>query len=94
MKRRFARTDLNHAEIVAALRRAGCSVQSLAAVGNGVPDLLVARNGRLWLMEVKNPKMPPSKQGLTEDETRWHIHWNAPVHIVKWPSEALEVVLE
>ena len=38
--RRAARTDENHTAIVQALLDAGCSVQSLAAVGCGCPDLL------------------------------------------------------
>lgn len=92
MKRRFARTDQNHGQIVKALREVGCSVQSLAAVGSGCPDLLIARNGKLWLMEVKNPKMPPSRRGLTLDEKVWHMRWNSPVHVVNSADEALEVV--
>lgn len=39
--RRAARTDANQTAIVEALRKCGASVQSLAAVGKGVPDLLV-----------------------------------------------------
>ena len=41
--RRAARIDDNQIAIVKALRKAGCSVLSLAAVGNGCPDLLVFR---------------------------------------------------
>lgn len=48
-----ARTDANHSEVVKALRNAGCSVQSLAATGRGVPDLLVGRDGKNLLMESK-----------------------------------------
>src|SRR5580700_7594734 len=46
------RIDANHVEIVKALRQAGASVQSLAGVGKGCPDLLVARAGQMWLIEV------------------------------------------
>lgn len=53
--RRAARVDANHAEIVAALRDRGCLVQSLAALGHGVPDLLV--------------KAPRGKS--TADQVRW-----------------------
>ena len=53
--RRAARIDGNHAEIVDCFKKLGCSVLSLAAVGKGVPDLLVAINGITWLVEVKMP---------------------------------------
>lgn len=38
--RRAARVDRNHPEIVAALEKAGCLVQSLGQIGSGCPDLL------------------------------------------------------
>lgn len=44
--RRAAKVDDNQGEIVAALQRAGCSVQSLAGVGRGFPDLAVGFQGR------------------------------------------------
>ena len=43
--RRAARVDSNHIEIVKAFRKLGCSVLSLASLGKGVPDLLVAVHG-------------------------------------------------
>ena len=43
--RRAAKIDDNQAVIVKALRKAGCEVMSLAAIGNGCPDLLVYRGG-------------------------------------------------
>lgn len=83
--RRAARTDANQAEIVAALRKAGCQVESLAKLGRGVPDLLVGRASRLWLLEVK------TKRGdLTPDQRRWHALW--PVHVVRSPEDALRAV--
>lgn len=54
--RRAARTDTNHSTIVAAFRKLGCSVLSLASLGRGVPDLLVSLGGITWLVEVKMPK--------------------------------------
>jgi hypothetical protein len=54
--RRAAKIDANQTELVEAFRRLGCSVLSLAAVGKGVPDLLVATRGITWLVEVKMPK--------------------------------------
>jgi len=51
-KRRADNPDSNQAEIVDALRSVGCRVDII-----GRPfDLLVARDGALCLMEVKNPE--------------------------------------
>ena len=54
--RRAAKVDANHTATVAAFRKLGCSVLSLASLGRGVPDLLVALGGITWLVEVKMPK--------------------------------------
>ena len=52
----YARVDTNHKEIVKALRDAGATVVSLAAMKHGCPDLLVGFEGETLLMEVKMPK--------------------------------------
>lgn len=55
--RRAARIDGNHIEIVKEFRGyPGVSVLSLAAIGKGVPDLLVAFRGVTWLVEIKMGK--------------------------------------
>lgn len=76
--RRAARTDDNHAEIVGALRACGATVQSLAAIGGGVPDLLVLHRNRLMLYEVKDGAKSPSKRRLTKAQTDWHEKWRGP----------------
>lgn len=73
--RRRAKVDANHSEIVAALRSAGATVQSLAEIGDGCPDLLVGRAGKTLLIEVKDSAQPPSKRQLTDDQLRWHGAW-------------------
>lgn len=70
--RRRAKVDANQSRIVAALRNAGAFVQPLHMVGQGVPDLLAIRNGRVVLMEVKDGAKPASARKLTPDEARWH----------------------
>ena len=70
-----AKVDANQAEIVKALRAAGATVQSLAAIGDGVPDLLVGINGRTALIEVKDGAKVPSAQRLTPDQLVWHGKW-------------------
>lgn len=73
--RRAAKIDNNQHEIVAALRAIGCSVESLAAVGRGVPDLLVGRAGRTYLIEVKDGAKVPSARRLTDEQLLWHGEW-------------------
>ena len=81
--RRAARVDRNQEEIVKALRAVGASVQSLAAIGNGCPDLLVGYQKKNILMEVKDGKKPPSQRTLTPDQEKWHDAWSgAKVYVV------------
>jgi len=81
------RVDGNQGDIVEALRAVGAAVQDLHELGRGVPDILVAHNGRLLLMEIK---MPGCK--LNEREQRWHAAWPVPVAIVHSVGEALEAL--
>lgn len=94
MARRAAKIDANHADIVRALRAAGCSVQSLAAIGQGCPDILVGRAySKWWLMELKDGRKPPSHRQLTPDQIEWIGAWRGPkVHVVESVEQALEVV--
>ena len=89
-----AKVDANQAEIVNALRAVGAQVQSLAAVGHGVPDLLVAFRGDWYVAEVKDGSKPPSKRTLTPDEVAWHgkFGWCATVWIWNSADEALEAI--
>jgi hypothetical protein len=88
--RRAARVDGNQAEIVKALRAIGASVQHLHAVGQGCPDLLAALAGRNVLLEVKDPKQPPSKRKLTDDEAVWFGAWKGEAYVVETATEAIE----
>ena len=91
--RRAAKVDANQDQIVTALRAAGATVQSLAAVGKGVPDLLVGFQSQTLLLEVKNSKQPPSQRRLTEDQLKWHGAWNGgPLAIVDSPDAALRML--
>lgn len=87
-----ARIDRNQSEIVRALRQAGASVQSLAEIGQGCPDILVGFRQKNWVLEIKDGMAPPSAQKLTEDEKRWHQGWSGEVYLVKSVQEALKVI--
>ena len=91
--RRAAKVDDNQEEIVKALRSVGATVQTLAAVGKGVPDLLVGHRGRTILIEVKDGKKSPSERRLTEDQVKWHGSWRGgPVAIVTDVEGALRAI--
>jgi hypothetical protein len=90
--RRAAQVDANQGAIVEALRAAGYSVQSLAAVGGGVPDLLVGVRGVNLLLEVKDGSKRPSRRRLNPAQERWHAAWRGQVAIVFGPEDALGVV--
>lgn len=85
--RRNAKVDANHPEIVAAFRKLGASVLSLANLGRGVPDLLVAWCGVTMLVEVKAPK---GKE--TEDQLRFFEDWQGQIFIVRDTEGVLTVV--
>lgn len=89
---RAAKLDANQAEIVAALRAVGATVQSLAAVGQGVPDLLVGYRGKDYLLEVKDGSKPPSARRLTKAQASWHMQWRGRVHVVHDVDEALRAI--
>lgn len=105
--RRAAKVDANHEQVVTALRAAGASVLSLAAVGNGCPDLLVHMPARyhatpdyrmqMWpasyyLLEVKDGQKVPSARKLTKHQEEFHQTWQGPIYVVKSPEEALKAV--
>lgn len=90
--RRAAKKDRNHPEIVAALRKVGCNVLDLGAVGKGCPDLLVERGTVMWLMEVKDGKRPPSERKLTPDQVEFHQKWGRVVFVVTSVEEAIKTV--
>lgn len=91
--RRAAKVDRNQPEIVAALRKAGATVESLAAVGCGVPDLLVGFQGRTVLIEVKDGARPKSERQLTTDQIEWHASWRGDTCVVAGTvTEALAAI--
>lgn len=90
---RAKRVDDNHDDIVQALRAAGAFVRSLAAVGDGMPDLLVTKNSRTLLIECKNGAKSPSKRVLTPEQQKFHREWTGgPLAIVTDVDGALRAL--
>jgi Holliday junction resolvase len=90
MVRSRARIDDNQKEIVRALRKSGVEVLSLAAVGQGCPDLLCFRADKLFILEIKDGLKFRSKQKLTPHQTKFAKRW--PVQVVNSIESALEAV--
>jgi Holliday junction resolvase len=90
--RRAARIDENHTAVVEALRSFGCSVQSLAAIGKGCPDILCGRRLVNILFEIKDGSKVESRRQLTEDEEKWAQRWRGQLVTVYSPQEAIEIM--
>ena len=86
--RRNARVDRNHPEVVEAFRKLGASVLSLAPLGRGIPDLLVAINGVTWLIEIK------SRKGKENDlQIEWAENWKGARAVVR-DTQGVETVVK
>lgn len=91
---RFARkVDANHAEVVAALRAVGAWVHDTSRLGGGFPDLFVSHRGRLFLLEVKDGRKPPSARKLSPAEREFVDGCPLRVHIVLCAEDAVRLVL-
>ena len=71
-----ARIDDNQKQIVSYLRKVGATVQSLATIGSGCPDILVGYGGVNYLFEIKRPG---KRKQLTSDQITWHDKWRGYV---------------
>ena len=81
--RRDAKRDSNEREIIDALEAAQCLVTQLS--GKGLPDLLVYRAGKFYLLEVKNDEW----RGKLTPEQIAFIARGYPVSVVVDKYEAL-----
>jgi len=88
--RRKAKIDGNHSEIVSALRRLGFSVLSLATVGKGCPDLICARRGINYLLEIKDGAKCPSARRLTDDQKKFYYNWSGQYRVINSVEEVIE----
>ena len=90
--RKRAKIDDNQTVIVKALRAIGASVQSLATIGGGCPDLVVGYRGVNYLLEIKDGSKPPSKRKLTPDEREFIDNWRGKVSVVNSINDAIKAV--
>lgn len=96
--RRAAHVDANHADIVKALLAVGCTVQNLAGVGCGCPDILVGIRGVMVLVEIKNPERDTASQRRADEDTlraqkKWRNWWRgSPPQRIETVEQALDLV--
>lgn len=92
-KRKHAKKDTNHDEIVKALRGIGCFVMSAEMVGGGYPDIVAAmRPTDTVMIEIKTPEgMFDIRQLRTLAESKMYSAFAASIEeairIVRNPSE-------
>ena len=90
--RRAAKVDANQAEIVAALRACGATVQPLHTVGAGCPDLLAGFRGVNYLLECKDCNASNADRKLRPAQVDWHGGWKGHVATVETVGAALAVI--
>ena len=91
-----ARVDDNQKEIVEGLRAFGAEVFHLHTIKN-LFDILVAYNGRLFCMELKNPERPKATQKLTDGEERCRVRLEGvgvKYHIVTTLQQAIQIITD
>jgi len=90
--RRNARVDANQSEIVDAALALGATVQSLAAVGAGCPDLVIGYRGKNYLIEVKNPSQPRYDREKNQWQKKFRDRWQGQVAVIETVEQLHELL--
>jgi len=90
--RQAAKIDANQPAIVDTARKLGASVQILAAVGDGCPDILVGYRNQNILCEIKDGDNPPSARKLNDKQETWHNEWRGQVCIIESVQEMIDLI--
>lgn len=83
------RIDGNHTEIVNQLELCGCSVQSLATIGNGCPDIIVGYSERNYIFEIKTETGKLNKRQL-----KWFSNWDGQRGVIRSVYDALDIFMQ
>lgn len=79
--------DANHPRIVKALQSEGYGIIDLAAVGNSVPDIIVADGRIVVLMEIKMPKT-----AVFISQIEFLAKWQGYAGMVETGQQAVEMM--
>lgn len=85
------RTDANQPEIAEAFRKLGCQVAITSGLGDGFPDLVVGKQLKVLLVEVKDGSKPPSARELTDKEKKFRDAWKGCYAVVESVADAVRV---
>lgn len=88
---RAAKVDRNQPEIVAGLRKLGCSVLITSQL-KGCFDILVGRDGFNIAIEIKDGDKPASQRKLTEGEQKFMDGWRGNYAVANDLQEAIKIV--
>lgn len=81
-----ARRDSNERPIIDVFQAAGFHVDQIN--GKGITDLLLSKQGRMWLVEIKRPKAK-----LTAAQVKWRQQFQGPPPaVVRSVDEAIQWV--
>jgi Holliday junction resolvase len=83
---RRKRRDANHKPIVEALRACGWAILDTSQCGDGAPDLIIARAGRVIAVEVKAPKGK-----LRPDQVDWQAAWPGEHAVIRSVADVARV---
>ena len=90
--RRAAKADANQAEIVAALRARGATVQHTHQIP-GALDLIIGYHGTDVRVEIKDGSKPASAQKLTPAEQKVFDTWKGrPIEVVTSVDDAMKMM--
>ena len=84
--------DKNQPKIIRELKSLGYSVQSLASIGSGCPDLLVGFNGNNYLFEIKNPERRGAKRFPNELEQEYIGNWKGSIHLAYTSQDIIDII--
>ena len=86
---KHGKIDGNQNSIVKSIRSIGATVESLADLGDGRPDILVGFRGKNYLFEIKKDE----KESLTDDQEKWHDKWNGLVYVIYNFDQAMRILI-
>jgi Holliday junction resolvase len=81
------RKDANHGEVKSALERVGFVVWDTHMVGGGFPDMVAARSGLTFLVEIKTPTGK-----LNDDQVKFIARWSGRVEILTGVDDVIALV--
>lgn len=88
--RRDAKVDTNQPEIVKLFRKLGWSVLIISQLKN-CADIIVSKNKRTIIIEIKDGSLVPSRQRLTEGEEKFMKSWQGEYRIVNCVDDVISI---